>query len=179
MYCAHSSWVNGMVDECLVKKEQDKIVIKTFLKYNEAFLEKIIVNLIRNSDEINLKGIMLVLVHGNLAHVKRNSNMRLMAQFAFRGVQALDRERESIGDNYDQVCVKYFEIARRYCLNNVELDKLGNFFKEIDIEIVKLCDEYHPLGFEYRYDETAKPKKERKSRKDDDWFLKGNWGEEF
>ncbi len=129
MYCAHSSWVNGMIDECLVKKEQDKIVIKTFLKYNEAFMEKIIVNLIRNSDEINLKGTMLVLVHGNLAHIKRNANMRLMGQFAFRGVQALDRERESIGDNFEQVCVKYFEIARRYCLNNAEIDQLEDCFK--------------------------------------------------
>jgi len=53
-------------------------VFKTFQKYNEAFYEKVVVNLIRNSEEINLKGVLLALVNGNVAHLKRRENMRLM-----------------------------------------------------------------------------------------------------
>jgi hypothetical protein len=60
-----------------------------FKKYNAEFYEKITVNLIRNASEINLKGTLLALVHGNVAHLKRRDNMRLMFEFAVKGVLAL------------------------------------------------------------------------------------------
>jgi hypothetical protein len=75
-------------------------VFKTFQKYNETFYEKIAVNLIRNADEINLKGTLLALVHGNVAHLKKRENIRLMGQFAVKGVSAIKREKESLGTNF-------------------------------------------------------------------------------
>jgi len=57
---------------------QPRRVYNYFKKYNEIFYEHMIVNLIRNSNEINLKGVFLVLAHGNMAHLKRRSNIRYM-----------------------------------------------------------------------------------------------------
>lgn len=95
--------------------------------------------MIRNSDDINLKGVLLALVHGNVAHLKRRENMRLMGQFAVKGVAAIERERLSLGSHFEQYCVKYFDIAKRYCLNAEDLQKLVSAFKEIvKIDIVKL-----------------------------------------
>ena len=82
MFGAHASWMNNMVEECLKNKKQDHKVFKTFAKYSEAFSEKLIVNIIRNTDSINLKGAMLTLVNGNLMHIKRRDNIRLMRNFA-------------------------------------------------------------------------------------------------
>ena len=58
-------------------------------------------NLNRNASEINLKGTLLALTNGNIAHLKRRDNMRLMFEFSIRGVEALKRERNSLGTNYD------------------------------------------------------------------------------
>ena len=74
-------------------------------------------NLIENADQINLKGTLLALVNGNVTHLKRRHNMRLMKSFAFRGLDTLARERKSLGDSFDHVAVKYFDIAKAYCLN--------------------------------------------------------------
>ena len=101
MFCAHAAWAAHQIDECLIKKKQPPRVFKIFKKYNAAFYEKIVVNLIRNSKEINLKGVLLALVHGNVAHLKRRESMRLMHKFAVRGVEALARERVSLGGNFD------------------------------------------------------------------------------
>jgi hypothetical protein len=56
------------------------------------------VNLQRNISEINLKGIFLVLAQGNVAHLKRRNNVRLLRQFAIRGIDTLKDERDSIND---------------------------------------------------------------------------------
>ena len=95
----------------MIKKKQPARVFKIFKKYNAAFYEKIVVNLNRNAQEINLKGTLLALVNGNVAHLKRRDNIRLMHKFALRGVQAIKREQNSLGANFDQICVKYFDIA--------------------------------------------------------------------
>jgi hypothetical protein len=78
MFTAHSGWAAHMVDECITKKLQTPRTFKMFKKYHDAFYEHIAVNLIRNADEINLKGTILVLVSGNVTHLKLRANMRLM-----------------------------------------------------------------------------------------------------
>ena len=70
----------------MIKKKQPAKVFKNFKKYNSEFYEKIVVNLNRNAQEINLKGTLLALVNGNVAHLKRRDNMRLMNEFALKGV---------------------------------------------------------------------------------------------
>ncbi len=86
MFCAHAAWAAHQIDECLIKKKQPAKVFKNFKKYNSEFYEKIVVNLNRNAQEINLKGTLLALVNGNVAHLKRRDNMRLMNEFALKGV---------------------------------------------------------------------------------------------
>lgn len=148
MFCAHAAWAAHQIDECLIKKKQPARVFKIFKKYNAAFYEKIVVNLNRNAQEINLKGTLLALVNGNVAHLKRRDNIRLMHEFALRGVQAIKREQNSMGANFDQICVKYFDIAQRYCLNSEDYQKLVQKFElELNIDIVKLTEDSSPLGY--------------------------------
>ncbi len=89
-------------------------MFKVFKKYHDAFYEHCAVNLIKRSDEINLKGTFLALIHGNVACLKKRSNMRIMHQFSLNGIEALSRERESVGKTFNEVAVKYFDIASRY-----------------------------------------------------------------
>lgn len=58
-----------------------------------------ILKLTNNIEEINLKGVFLVLAHGNMAHLKKRSNVRLMRLFAIKGVETLAREKDSINDS--------------------------------------------------------------------------------
>lgn len=76
-------------------------MFKVFKKYNAAFCQKIITCLTRNVQEMNLKGVLLTLVHGNVAHLKTRDNIRAMFIFAVHGVDILARERNSIGSNFD------------------------------------------------------------------------------
>lgn len=78
MFTSHAVWAQSVIEECLVKKKQPRRVYNTFKQYNEEFYEHMVVNLIRNIGDINLKGVLLVLAHGNMAHLKRRANMRLM-----------------------------------------------------------------------------------------------------
>ena len=91
---------------------------KVFKKYHDAFLEQMAVHLIRRGDEINLKGTTLVLCHANLSHLKKRDNLRLFMKFAIQQVQVLERERKALGDFFNQVAVKYFEISLNYALNS-------------------------------------------------------------
>jgi len=63
--------------------------------------------------------------------------MRLMHQFAVRGVEALARERHSLGKGFDHMVVRYYDISSRYCLNadlhQVLVDK---FTETLNIDIV-------------------------------------------
>lgn len=79
----------------------------------------IAVNLLRNLNEINLKGLFLVLAHGNMAHLKKRDNVRLMRQVAVKGVQTILDEKRAINDEntFEMVCAKYYEYSIRYCLN--------------------------------------------------------------
>jgi hypothetical protein len=48
--------------------------------------------LIMKIGDINLKGIFLVLAHGNMAHLKKRTNMRLMHSFSLKGIKNLKEE---------------------------------------------------------------------------------------
>ena len=110
-------------------------------------MEKIIVNLIRNSHEINLKGTILALHSGNITKLKLRHNMRLMNTFAVKGVEALARERQSLGDSFEHMTVRYYDISSRYCLNaDLHQTLVDKFSEVLDIDIVKLSDTLSPLG---------------------------------
>ena len=79
--------------------------------------EKLIAQLLQNIDEVNLKGVMLVLVNGQVVHLRKRDNIRRLRDVAFKGIGALVRERKSLGENFDLFAVKYYETAKLYCLN--------------------------------------------------------------
>ena len=81
-----------MISQCLVEKKQPRRVYNYFKKYNEEFYMHLATNLEQKISEINLKGVFLVLAHGNMAHLKRRTNIRLMRAFAVRGVEVLKGE---------------------------------------------------------------------------------------
>ena len=93
MFASHAAWAQDMIAQCLVHKKQPRRVYNYFKRYNEELYEHLAVNLIRNLSDINLKGVFLVLAHGNMAHLKRRSNVRLMRQFAVKGVETLAAEK--------------------------------------------------------------------------------------
>lgn len=45
--------------------------------------------------------------------------MRLMKEFAIKGIETLKNERETIDDehSFDVVCASYYNYAVKYCLN--------------------------------------------------------------
>lgn len=143
-----------MIEQCLVLKNQPRRVYNYFKKYNEELQEHLIVNLTRNINEINLKGIFLVLAHGNVAHLKRRNNVRLLRQFAVKGVETLKDEKKAINDDqaFDMVCAKYYEYSYRFCLNAQDLQELQSAFKTtLDLDIVALVDRISPLGFKFTF----------------------------
>ena len=111
-------------------------------------------NLQRNISEINLKGIFLVLAQGNVAHLKRRNNVRLLRQFAIRGIDTLIDERDSINDQetFDMVCAKYYEYSYRYCLNTQDREEMHTKFREtLGLDIVELVERISPLGFKFTF----------------------------
>lgn len=64
-----------------------------------------------------------------------------------KGIGALKRERDSLGTNFDQMCVKYFDIAHRYCLNKHEYEQMVQQFELLlQVDIHRLTEELSPLG---------------------------------
>lgn len=73
--------------------------------------------------------------------------MRLMHKFALKGIEALARERNSLGKGYNHMVVKYYDISSRYCLNaDLHQQLVDKFMDALDIDIIKLCDTLSPLG---------------------------------
>lgn len=91
MFTSQSEWSHYMTEECIVKKKQDRKVYKTFTKYNDAFVQTMIENLIRKIDEVNLQAVLTVMANG--ANIIKRDNRRLMIQVALRGVNLLKKER--------------------------------------------------------------------------------------
>lgn len=102
----------------MIQKKQPRQVFTSFKKYNSQFQDIIIPKLIQQVDEINLNGIMLILVNGNLTHLKKKENTRLLFQFALAGVPALKKERESLGSEFDVIAAHYYDVASRFVLND-------------------------------------------------------------
>ena len=95
---AHATWFQHMVKEVLLKKKQPKRVYRVFAKYSDQVLLVVLKHLIERVDDINLQGTIMILVNGRLWSHKRRDNLRMMKDFAIRAINALKRERESLGD---------------------------------------------------------------------------------
>lgn len=128
MLNAHSAWVTHIVDETLIKKSQKRKVYKAFKKYSDEVFEKLITRLLQDIDDVNVKGLMLVLVNGQVVHLRKRDNIRKLKEVGFKGVDALARERASLGETFDLVAAKYYEAVKKFCLNQKDLQDLELIF---------------------------------------------------
>ena len=103
---------------------------KTFKKYSDEVFEKLITRLLQTIEEINLKGVMLVLVNGQVVHLRKRDNIRRLKDVAFMGIDTLVRERGSLGESFDLFAVKYYEAAKIYCLNQSDKQDLVTLFEQ-------------------------------------------------
>ena len=95
--------------------------------------------------------------------------MRLMQAFAFKGVNALVRERNSLGDSFEHVAVKYFDIGKPYCLKKSDEEEFQAIFEQkLKLDIVKLTNEMSPLS------RPQENEKAGESARSDEWIEKAN-----
>ena len=101
IFGAHSSWCSNMIDQTHTAKNQKKRVFKVFKAYSDEVFAKLMDQMSAQIDKMNVKGILSVLVHGNLSYLKRRDNKRMVRDFAIKGLDILSRERDSMGDNFE------------------------------------------------------------------------------
>ena len=98
-------------------------------------------------DEMNMKGIFSVLVHANVAQMRRRDNMRVVTDFTIKAIDVLARERTSMGDNFEQVAVHYFDLARNFHVVESDVDRLRLAFEQkLNMDVEEARKELSPLG---------------------------------
>ena len=104
-----------MIDQ---SDKQKKRVNSLYSKYNEEFVSHLLISLI-NCADLNLKGIVRVISSGNYAHIKKRENIRLLRDFALKGVMLLRDEKEAVQETetFELLMVKYYEYSLKFCLN--------------------------------------------------------------
>ena len=84
----------------------------------------IVGNLVDHAEHINARGAIMMLINGKLWAHKRRDNLRMMKDFAVRAIESLVRERNSLGDQFEQYCVQYYDLTKTYCLKNEDLQSV-------------------------------------------------------
>ena len=84
----------------------------------------IVGNLVDHAEHINARGAIMMLINGKLWAHKRRDNLRMMKDFAVRAIESLVRERNSLGDQFEQYCVQYYDLTKTYCLKNEDLQQV-------------------------------------------------------
>ena len=82
---------------------------------------KVVGNLVEHAESINARGAIMMLINGRLWCHKRRDNLRMIKDFAIRAIESLVRERNSLGDQFEQYCVQYYDLSKTYCLKNEDL----------------------------------------------------------
>lgn len=104
-----------MVDECLIKKLQPYSKFEEFWRYNDYFYEKCATRLEKRAQDLDLHSTMVVLLNGNVTHLKRHAQIRIMYEFVVKGVSAIGREQVFLGEDLEITCWQYWQMGRRYC----------------------------------------------------------------
>lgn len=63
----------------------------------------------------------MMLINGRLWSHKKRDNLRMMKDFSVRAIGCLERERSSLGDEFEQYCVQYYDLTKEYCLKDDDL----------------------------------------------------------
>ena len=89
MYCAHQTWVQHMKQEC--ESEKNHKLQKQYSKFKNESLtfQKQMLDALLSSEDLNIKGIFLILSQPDPGQVKKRENKRLIFQLALRGVDIL------------------------------------------------------------------------------------------
>ena len=141
---------------------------KLYKKYNEEFMEQVLQALVTCAQtEMNLKAVISVLTNARIGHIKKRSNVRLLLAFALRGVDNLKSEMKSITKGgkrlreFENVMAKYFDLANYFCLKMEHREALIDKFNEVfqdyhrmngedkDFNIIELCNQQSPLGYQF------------------------------
>ena len=71
----------------------------------------------------------------------------MMKDFAVRAIETLVRERNSLGDQFEQYCCQYYDLTKLYCLKNDDLIHVQQVFQEkLHIDIIQLEKEMNPFA---------------------------------
>ena len=113
----HAHWASHMVEECVIKKNKHPASkFKDFQSYNDSFYAQCAVRLEQRANDLSLHDTMVLLLNGNITHLKRDAQIRIMFEFVLKGVKAVERERKKgFLDDFEARSWQYWQIARRYC----------------------------------------------------------------
>ena len=90
---------------------------------------------------------MTMLINGRLWSHKKRDNLRMMKDFAVRAIGCLERERNSLGDHFEQYCVHYYDLTKVYCIKDEDLRHMQSVFQErLKLDIVAVENELNPFA---------------------------------
>lgn len=121
-------------------------VRKLFRKYSEAFVERLLINLLSRSEDLNLQAVLQILSALQLT-VMRRDNLRLALEFALRAVPVLEEARLSLDAQFDQFLVQFFTLSKRFCLH--ENDKkvlISEIYRVCQVDPEEVAHRLSPLG---------------------------------
>jgi len=123
----------------LTSKGQPKGLVKHFKAYNEEFLTHVLAEITTRikSDQLNLKGVLQVILHANIAHLKKRDNIRQAHKLTLAGIEVLFREAEMIENKIDRehLLVQYYTKSLVFCLNQDKVEELNSRFRDHGLEI--------------------------------------------
>ncbi|CDW89579.1 UNKNOWN [Stylonychia lemnae] len=133
MYLSHGALSQDMIKQCFIEKRQKRRFWNLYKKYNEEFQGQLIKALINRIEDINIKGVFLIMAHGNVAHLKKRDNIRLMNKFNLKATQILGEEvarLEGHPDKQRMLVMSFHEYAIKYCLNVQERTDLKQMINQ-------------------------------------------------
>ena len=137
----HARWASHMVDVCLIKKEQPHAKFRQFWVYNDIFYEKCASVLESRLVDMDLHAQMTVMLNGNIIHMRRYRQTKIMFHFVVKGVTNIKKEQEFLGDRLDITCWHYYRIGRRYCKGPKQLAMLEQAFTDIGVDIERIREQ--------------------------------------
>ena len=70
----------------------------------------------------------------------------MLNDFALKSVDVLARERQSLGDSFEQVAVHLFDLSSNYHLNESDKNKMSDLMQEkLGLNIEQVRSELSPL----------------------------------
>ena len=69
-----------------------------------------------------MKACLNVLIEGKVSVLGRNNNKRMMRNFAIKSLEVLARERDSLGENFEQVLIHIYDSSLSFNQNEDDLN---------------------------------------------------------